>query len=187
MARSSVKDDGSIRLSLSLCYAALDSAGLSVHAFSNTNRTEPVGVFDAKRIAYRYDDVRRQLGQTANGWTHGMFEDRGILELDFRSSWQPNKTRGDYVRPYNVGPDWASYISWLLRASQFDSSGLFSNDPMDEISGSNSTVHLSYEKSGVSASSFGNVLSDIYPDPSFSSLLQDILRNGVTSPMASPP
>lgn len=173
------KDDGSIRLSLSLCYAALDSADLSVHAFSNTNRTEPVGVFDAKRMAYRYDGVRQQLGQTADGWTYGMFEDRGILELGFRSSWQPNKTRGDYVRPYNAGPGWAPYISWLLKASQFDSSGLFSDaDPMDEFSRSNSTAHLSYEKSGVSASSFNNVLSDIYPDPSFSSLLQDILRNG---------
>jgi hypothetical protein len=110
---------------------------------------------------------------------HMMFEDRGILELDFRPGWQPNKTRGDYVRPYKPGPDLVLYISWLLRASQFDSSGLFFDaDPMDEFSGSDFTAHLSYEKSGVSASSFDNFLSDIYPDPSFSSLLQDILRNG---------
>jgi hypothetical protein len=49
---------------------------------------------------------------------------------------------------------------------------------MDESTIRNFTAHLSYENGGVVASSFGNVLLHIYPEPSFSSLLQDILRNG---------
>jgi hypothetical protein len=179
------QDDSAARLSVSLCYAAFDSADLDIHAFSSTNRTESVGSFDAKTSVYRYDSLRQQLGQTKNGsWIEGMSEQRGILELASRPDWRPGSQPGDYIRPMTPKDKDSDepYISFLLNGAKFEGTSPFEfSDPNVGWLQPNWTAVLDFERGGVlsdSAVSSGYAVSDIYPDPSFSSLLQDILQNG---------
>lgn len=174
-------DNGKMRISTSLCYAALDTADLFIHAYSDMSHTEPFAEFDTSKSKYRYDKVRRQLGQRNDGsWTHGMFEDRGILQLQPRPSWRAGTHQGDYIRPHKTGGEYMPYISWVNNAARFESLNLISDFDFwpPEV---NYTAYLSTENSGVftdDSLSSGHNFSSIYPDPSFASLLQDILHHG---------
>ena len=179
--------DGTTRLSVSLCFAAFDSADLVISASSDENRTEPAVVFDPSRAEYRYDNVRRQLGQATDGsWIQERFEDRGILSLKARPEWSPRKDLGDYVRPqyYQDGPVSLPYISWLLDAARFEGPDEVALS-MNSYPLSNYTAFLDRENGGIEVADAGfsltgltDALASIYPDPSFTSLVQEILQNG---------
>lgn len=179
-------DNGTLRISVTLCYAASETEDLFIHAYSTKNRTEPLAEYDTSKSKYRYDKVRRQLGQTNDGsWTHGMFESRGISQLQPRPSWHAGTHQGDYIRPYSAsaGEDWTPYISWVNNATRFENINLVvdSNSMNQWPPDANYTAYLSTENGGVfieDAVTTEHNFSSIYPDPSFSSLLQDILRHG---------
>lgn len=174
-------ENGTMRISVSVCSAASDTEDLFIHAYSSMNRTGPLTEFDDSKSKYRYDKVRRQLGQTNDGsWTHGMSEGRGILQLQPRPSWQAGTHQGDYNRS---SPFSWEYISWVNDAARFESSSLtFYSNSMDRWPPRvNVTAYLSTEKNGVFREGYCQSaynFSSIYPDPSFSSLLQDILHHG---------
>jgi len=177
------KDDGSTRISASLCISALDTADLFIHAFSGMNHTEPLVEFDSNSTKYRYDKVRSQLGQRNDGsWIHDSFEDRGILQLQPRHSWRTGTCQGDYIRPYHGGGNWPPYISWVNNAARFENLNLITDSDIMAVDFSqNYSAYLGSEHGGVfvdDSSTSGHNFSSIYPDPSFASLLQDILQHG---------
>lgn len=176
-------DNGTMRISASLCTTALDTADLFIHAFSDMNRTEPLAEFDTNNAKYRYDKVRSQLGQRNDGsWIHNRFKDRGILQLQPRPSWRAGTQQGDYIRPHNAGENWVPYISWVNNAARFESLNLVTNnDAMNSPFESNYSAYMSRESGGVfvdDSRTSGHEFSSIHPDPSFASLLQDILQHG---------
>ncbi|KAF2797564.1 hypothetical protein K505DRAFT_358265 [Melanomma pulvis-pyrius CBS 109.77] len=82
--------DAQLILSVSLCYAAFNTAELPVRISSIANRTEPLPLFKSSRQTYDFSDIRKQYDQdrTLNN------VDRGILDLaPVRSSWlaQPDE------------------------------------------------------------------------------------------------
>ncbi|ERF75021.1 hypothetical protein EPUS_08835 [Endocarpon pusillum Z07020] len=176
-------DDGTMRISASLCYAASDTADLFIRAYSGMNRTEPLAEFDTNISKYRYDAVRNQLGQRKDGsWTHGMFSARGILQLEPRPSWSPGTHPEDYVRPWRSVGLSSPYISWVNNAARFEYPSVADYDPMNlwppQV---NYTAYLGTKNSGVSVDDSpvsGHNFSSIHPDPSFPALLQEILQHG---------
>ncbi len=148
------------------------------------NHTEPLAEFDTSISKYRFDTVRKQLGQQKDGsWTHGLFSDRGILQLESRPSWSPGTHQGDYVRPFKADKSREPYISWVNDAARFESPSLITDYDHLDIwpPQTNYTAYLSTETSGVfiddSLTSRHN-FSSIHPDPSFAALLQEILHHG---------
>ena len=77
--------NGSLRISLSLCYLAFDTADLTVQVSGDTNRTEPTVTYN-QTTGYNTSRVQQQLGQSAN-----TPENRGILQLHKRASWLPGQ------------------------------------------------------------------------------------------------
>ena len=78
-------------LNVSLCYTAWDAAVVPVHAYSHTNRSEPIADFNQSSSTYQFDEVRNQLNHS-NGSTVSR-DDRRILTLEDQDSWLP--TPGD--------------------------------------------------------------------------------------------
>ena len=176
-------DNGTMRISVSLCYAASETADLFIHAYSGMNRTQPLAEFDTGISKYRYDRVRNQLGQRKDGsWTHDMFSDRGILQLEPRP-WGPGTHQGDYVRPYTADELRVPYISWMNNAARFEDTSLSNAYNFMYIwpPHANFTAYLGTESSGVSVDDTRisrHNFSSIHPDPSFAGLAQDILQHG---------
>jgi hypothetical protein len=80
-----VYSDGSLVLSVSLCYSAFDTADIPVYISSAENRTEPGPTFDLNKGQFHFDAIRKQLGQSGPNDT---LADRGVLSLQSqRNSW----------------------------------------------------------------------------------------------------
>ena len=95
--------NASLIMSVSLCYSSYDTAGLAIQAFSGSNRTEPMPRYDPLKQNYDYSGIRSQLGQLPNGQQAQILDERGVLSLSERDSWNPG-----------VGDDANS--SWLINA-----------------------------------------------------------------------
>ncbi|KAJ8999901.1 hypothetical protein HRR94_005082 [Exophiala dermatitidis] len=81
--------NGTLALSITLCYTSFATANMPVLVSSNMNRTEPIPPYEKSTSSYKYDDVRMQLGQS-NNTVHSLPtpEERGILTLSSqRDSW----------------------------------------------------------------------------------------------------
>ena len=92
--RDLVYSGSSLVLSLTLCYSAFDTADIPVTIVSESNRTEPLPTYPLSDRRYRFDAVRKQLGQYRSRQT---LAERGLLELQRqRSSWL---AEGDETSP----------------------------------------------------------------------------------------
>ncbi len=168
--------NASLVMSVSLCYASYDTTELVIQASSNSNRTEPVPKYDLFKQSYDYSSVVSQLGQLPNGRQVQTPDERGVLSILKRSSWQPG-----------AGDDANS--SWLLDAVALT----FEEDPVD-------TQY--YETASSTASNFTAFLYDgtdaysttVWPgelrlttDPSMTALFQQILKDqrGIASAIQS--
>ena len=162
--------NGSLTLSVSLCYAALDAVDLHIDAFGPTNRTEPNPAYDPTMQIYRYDAIRQQFGQTRdrNDYTQSPAQ-RGIVLLTPPSSWQvpPNTTDkiegASFIREaLDMGAGvFGSYITMDLSSKGFNYSGFLHDS---EPTTSTSKTWSSYAR--------------ILADPSVSALIQEILQQG---------
>ena len=124
--------NASLIMSVSLCYSSYDTADLAIQAFSGSNRTEPVPRYDPLKQNYDYSGIRSQLGQLPNGQQAQILDERGVLSLSKRDSWNPG-----------VGDDANS--SWLIDAVALT----LVNDLVDSqtfetatSTGNNITAHL---------------------------------------------
>ena len=168
--------NGSLQLSVSLCYAAWDSADLVIEASSNQNRTEPVAIFDRENTNWRYDNIRRQLGQSARGpWIQGMVKDRGLLELAKRQSWMPSDA--DYARPnWRYRNKSEPFMSFLLDAAKLEkASGNLDTASLTNALAANYSVVATGDST---TTSLCNGSACIMPDPSMTGIIQEILQNG---------
>ena len=82
-------------MSTSLCYASHDSAVLGTKASGGSNHTGPIATNNAQSRSYNYSSIRKQLGQTPYGPQLLKPEDRGVLSILKRDTWQsgPNDCR----------------------------------------------------------------------------------------------
>lgn len=168
--------NGSLQLSVSLCYAAWESADLVINAFASQNRTEPTPVFDHENTRWRYNNIRRQLGQSSGGsWIEGMFEDRGLLQLEKRPSWLPSGA--DYVRPYlndsYNNSSWP-FQSFLLNAAKMEGPG----DLRAAISSNISAIATGDSRTSNIRTAGNLAVASITPDQTMTGILQEILQNG---------
>ena len=168
--------NASLIMSVSLCYASYDTMDLTIHAWGDSNRTEPLPKYDLLKRNYDYSNVRSQLGQTPNGQQMQSPEKRGVLSLLKRNSWEPG-----------VGDDANS--SWLLNATQLSLVG----DPVD--SQYQSTVSLTpspnitayfYSASAYSMEVWP-AIQRLNTDPSMTTLFQELLKDnrGIASALQS--
>ena len=177
--------NGSLRLSVSLCYAAWDSADLFIEASSNQNRTEPVPIFDRVNTKWRYDSIRRQLGQSTEGpWVQGMIKDRGLLELAERQSWIPSGA--DYARPDYARLGWQydnqsrPIMSFLLDAAKLEkTSGPPSTNGLTKnLAAGYSVIATGNPGALRNESTTGSFCVSIMLDQSMTGIIQEILQNG---------
>ena len=166
---------GNLNLSMTLCYATLDTADLNVTITSHTNRTEPVAVYDSSSDRYSFDRIRAQLGQTSNGTINYNDTDaRGVLQLQARN-WIAREGSGDYYSPNKT----ATNINWMddfinmagpieFNSWAFEASTNYSAFLWDDYLGYNDWSKLPH----------------LNVDPSLVSLTQDILRQGGSAAFA---
>ena len=65
---------------------------MPVHAYSHTNRSEPIADFNRSSSTYQFDEVRNQLKNSHDSAVSG--EDRGIVTLEGQDSWLPTSEDG---------------------------------------------------------------------------------------------
>lgn len=168
--------NASLIMSVSLCYASYDTADLAIHVSSDSNRTEPVPRYDPLKRKYDYSSIRSQLGQLPSGQQMQSPDDRGVLSISKRKSWQPG-----------AGDDANS--SWLLDAVALTLVG----DPVDTYylqtassTASNITAYL-YEANSDYLASVWAGEPRISTDPSMTALTQEILKDqrGIASAIQS--
>lgn len=168
-------NNASLIMSVSLCYASYDTADLTIQASSDSNRTEPVPRYDPVKRKYDYSNIRSQLGQLPRDQQMQSADDRGVLSISKRKSWQPG-----------VGDDANS--SWLLDAVALTLVG----DPVDtsyletaSSTATNITAYL-YETDYVLRTSWAGE-PRISTDPSMTALTQQILKDqrGIASAIQS--
>lgn len=167
--------NASLIMSVSLCYSSYDATDLEIQAFSGSNRTEPVPRYDPLKQNYDYASIRSQLGQLSNGQQMQSQDERGILSISKRHSWNPG-----------VGDDANS--SWLLDAVALTLVG----DPVDSqyaetaSSTENNITAVFYSVDDYSMSVWPGERR-ISTDPSMTALFQQILRDqrGIASAIQS--
>ena len=166
---------GNLNLSVTLCYATIDTADLNVTVSSHTNRTEPVAVYDSSSERYSFHRIRAQLGQTSNGTVNYNDTDaRGVLQLQARN-WTARESNGDYYAPNETETNinWMNdfinmagpieFNSWSFEAGMDYSAFLWDD-------------YLEYN--------LWNKVSHLSVDPSLVSLTQEILRQGGSAAFA---
>ena len=167
--------NASLVMSVSLCYASYDTADLAIQVSSDSNRTEPVPRYDPLTRKYDYSSIRSQLGQLPSGQQMQSPDDRGLLSISKRKSWQPG-----------VGDDANS--SWLLDAVALTLVG----DPVDtrdletaSSTAANITAYF-YGASDILATAWAGE-PRISTDPSITALIQQILQDnrGIASAIQS--
>ncbi|KAL5316380.1 hypothetical protein ACEPPN_015425 [Leptodophora sp. 'Broadleaf-Isolate-01'] len=163
--------DASLRLSVSLCYTAFDTADLDIAMSGPQNRTEPVPSYDIATSGYTYGAIREQYGQFPDGqvsYDSDSVTARGILSLKKRASWLPGA--GDYV--YN-GHTSTGGTSWITDFANMG--GPIAVGAENERVGWN-TAAIMYNAYR-DTSSWSNINS-INTDPSMVALVQEILQSG---------
>ena len=159
-----------------MCFASYDTADLVIQASSKSNRTEPVPRYDPLKQSYDYSSIRSQLGQLSCGQQQQSLDERGVLSMSRRDSWQPG-----------LGDDANS--SWLLDATVLTVTG----DPIDthyletaSSTNDNITAYL-YQANDRFSSSVWAGIARISTDPSMAALVQQILRDqrGISSAIQS--
>ena len=168
--------NASLIMSVSLCYASYDTIDLAVQVSSGSNRTEPVPRYDPLKRNYDYSDIRLQLGQIHNGQQLQSPDERGILSLSKRDSWEP-------------GPGDDANSSWLQAVVGLSLEG----DPVDTQYSDTvtSTVASNITAYFYSATEYSKqdweAVPRLSPDPSMTALFQQILRNqgGIASAIQS--
>ena len=166
---------GNLNLSVTLCYAALDTADLNVTITSPTNRTEPVAVYDSSSERYSFHRIRAQLGQSSNGTINYNDTDaRGVLQLQARN-WSARESNGDYYAPNETATNinWMNdfiniagpieFNSWISEADENYSAFLWDG-------------YLEYN--------LWTKVSHLFVDPSLVTLTQEILRQGGSAAFA---
>jgi hypothetical protein len=82
--------DRGLEISLSICYAAFDTADLWVQMYSETNRTEPTPTFTpGSPTAADYSSIAKQLSLRDRNTS---VEGRGIMTLQAKRSWLPDES-----------------------------------------------------------------------------------------------
>jgi hypothetical protein len=153
--------NGSLQLSLSLCYPAFDTADLAIHASGNENRTEPTPIYDSGTTSFSYSKVRQQFGQLG-----GSLSDRGVLQLQNRTSWIPG-SEDYYYYPHAPSP-FVVYSSNMEGPGGIIACGEASPSPGFTAFMYNFTRELSSWKD----------VGSINVDPSIAALVQEILQQG---------
>ncbi|KAE9364718.1 hypothetical protein N431DRAFT_431530 [Stipitochalara longipes BDJ] len=166
-------DDATLRLSVSLCYTAFDTADLNVAMSGEQNRTEPVPSYDTNTSGYTYGAIREQYGQFPDGRISYASDDttaRGILTLQKRASWLPGA--GDYV--FN-GETASGGTSWITDFGNMG--GPIVLGATNDRLGWDTTAFLynAYRDSGDWTD-----IDSINPDPSMIALVQEIVQSGGT-------
>jgi hypothetical protein len=93
-------NNGTMNLSVTLCYSAFDTADLVVSISSTQGRKEPGRVLNFETGAYTFESVREQLGQP---WESGFMidlEGRGVLQLENRQSWLAMPNEVSLLEPF---------------------------------------------------------------------------------------
>ena len=158
--------NASLIMSVSFCYASYDTTDLAVQISSGSNRTEPVPRYDPLKRNYDYSNIRSQLGQIHNGQQMQSPDERGVLSLSKRGSWQP-------------GPGDDANSSWLQAAVELT----LESDPVDSqyLDTTTSTVATSITAYLYSADEYSKqdweAIPRLSPDPSVTALFQQILKD----------
>ena len=168
--------NASLIMSVSLCYASYDATDLAVQVSSGSNRTEPVPRYDPLKRNYDYSNIRSQLGQINNGQQMQSLDERGVLSLLKRDSWEP-------------GPADDANSSWLQATVGLSLVG----DPVDTqyLDTTTSTVDPNITAYFYSATEYSKqdweAVPRLSPDPSMTALFQQILKDqrGIASAIQS--
>lgn len=158
--------NASLIMSVSLCYASYDTTDLAVQVSSGSNRTEPVPRYDPLKRSYDYSNIRSQLGQILNGQHMQSPDERGVLSLSKRGSWEP-------------GPGDDANSSWLQAAVELSLVG----DPVDTqyLDTTTSTESPNITAYFFSATEYSKqdweAIPRLSPDPSVIALFQQILKD----------
>ncbi|KAN0099798.1 hypothetical protein V8E51_013573 [Hyaloscypha variabilis] len=163
--------DANLRLSISLCYTAFDTAELDISMSGPQNRSEPVPSYDVASSGYTYTAIRQQYGQLPSGqvsYANASTTARGILNLQKRASWLPGA--GDYVYE---GATSTGGTSWITDFANMG--GPTAIGAVNDRIGYDTTAFLynAYREPG----SWTGIES-INPDPSMVALVQEILQSG---------
>ena len=168
--------NASLIMSVTLCYASYDTTDLAVQVSSGSNRTEPVPRYDPLKRNYDYSTIRLQLGQIDNGQHMQSPDERGVLSLLKRDSWEP-------------GPADDTNSSWLQAVVGLSLVG----DPVDSqyLDSTTSTVATNITAYFYSATEYSKqdweAIPRLSPDPSMTALFQQILKTqgGIASAIQS--
>ncbi|KAK5659442.1 hypothetical protein OQA88_643 [Cercophora sp. LCS_1] len=89
-------------LSATICHSAFGFSEQPVNITSGHTRTEPQPEFDLDQRRFTFETVRRQLGQNKTSQSPS---DRGIFELEKKTSWVAHGSSGwyRYIEPYQRG------------------------------------------------------------------------------------
>ena len=168
-------EDASLRLSVSLCYTAFDTADLDISMYGAQNRTEPVSNYDIGTSAYTYGAIREQYGQFPDGrisYANDEITTRGILSLNKRPSWLPGSS--DYF--YN-GDTSTGGVSWITDFANMAGPTVLGAVNL-AVSGSFGSDITAFMYNGYREPNSWTSLQSINPDPSMISLVQEIIQNG---------
>ena len=163
-----------LSFSVTLCYAALDTADIPVTITSSKmrNRTEPQPNFNFTSRQYTFEEVRNQYGQgNVHASNAASSDTRGVLELE-KQSW---------IAPPGVQPPSASYIRNSLDfgypADDGDSASPYTLSLINNNVGSSEVNITAFSSSN--ASLFHQVQGYlVVPDPMHVWLFQDIVSHG---------
>jgi hypothetical protein len=163
-----VYSDADLVLSVSLCYAAFNTAEIPVRISSIANRTEPLPSYDSSKQLYHFDDIREQLGQNRSRSSL----ERGVLDLSpVRSSWLAHSDELPTLEP------------WIRSFANM-------NGPSDPNSGNNPNLTAILWQAGICQTTsaqtykYPNPTNWICPDPMHVFLFQEILQSGGSAAFA---
>jgi hypothetical protein len=92
---------GSVQVSMTLCYMSYVTAYSEIHAYSDSNRTEPSLVYNVSGATFTSEAVRQQLGATNETLNP---EERGILSITPKVWKDPTNGTLDFA--------WANLDAW---------------------------------------------------------------------------
>ena len=161
--------DGSLKLSISMCYAAFDTADRNVTISSTTNRTEPSPSYNDKTFKYTYSRVRQQLGQpnTLSPHDSDTISERGIMSLHKRSSWLGGP--GDYQFKGNT----LTEVSWVM-----DFANMAGPMGSSQTANSDRQNYTGLMFNALDNANTWSAMPVIVADPSLYSMVQEIVQTG---------
>jgi hypothetical protein len=157
-------NDASLRMSVTLCYSAFDTADLTISATASQNRTEPTPSFNTTTQRPSFLQVRTQYGQSINqsSWYSTDTTARKIFQLSKRS-WLPTSSEYYDNSTFN-------YITNFANMAGAD-------DPTGNIFGSDFTALVAFAPRDLHV---WTALESLEADPDHVNLLQDTLTSGAS-------